>query len=207
MSYFNPGRIWEGKTVALLASGESMNQAVADSVRHLPRIAINSTYKLAKDADIVYSGDAPWWYEQKEDLSQLPGLKLTIEYHTGVYPNCPDFVQVLRWGGSHGFDDRPGYIRWGGHSGYQALHLAASLGAKRILLFGYDCHGGHWHGKHAQPLGNPTDKTFRKWVQHFGYIAPELALRGIEVINCTAGSRIVCFPFTITPFRTLKLAA
>lgn len=200
--------IWKGETVAILGSGESMSQEVADSVRHLPRIAINSTYQLARDAEIIYGADAEWWHHKDNaDVVKCSGLKLTIEYRNNVYPNCPKFVQVLRWGGAEGFDDRPGYVRWGGSGGYQALHLAVSLGAKRVLLFGYDCHGGHWHGPHPDKLGNPVDRTFRGWIQAFKKIAPELAKRGVEVVNCTPGSKLLCFPFNLLPFRVLELAA
>ena len=45
MSFWSVPRLWPGATVAILASGPSMNQAVADRVRAagLPAIAINDT--------------------------------------------------------------------------------------------------------------------------------------------------------------------
>lgn len=195
VNYFLTTPIWKDETVAILASGPSMSQEVVDSVRHLPRIAINTTYQLARDAEIIYGADAGWWHEHAIHVEQLPGLKLTIEYRHNVYPNCPKFVQVLRWGGTEGFDDRPGYVRWGRNGGYQALHLAASLGAKRILLFGFDMHGGHWHGPHPKEkgLGNPRQNDFSRWIAEFGKLAPELAKRGIDVVNCTLGSKLNCF--------------
>jgi len=71
--------------------------------------------------------------------------------------------------------------------------LAASLGAKRILLYGFDCHGGHWHGEHESPLGNPMLSTYAGWIRNFTSLAPLLVEREIEVVNCTPGSKLECF--------------
>ncbi len=191
--YWIPGLIFKDQTVAVLASGPSMSREVADSTREMPRIAINTTYQLARDADIFYGADALWWREYEDDLRDLPGLKVSIESNRGVHPNCPDFVRVMRWGGNNGFDDRPGYMRSGTNSGCQAVHLAATLGAKKILMFGFDMHGMHWHGKHPMPLANPNDHAHRRFIKQFALLAPELKQRGIEVINCTPGSALECF--------------
>jgi hypothetical protein len=191
--YLNPGTPWVGATVAVLGSGPTMSRKVADSVKHLPRIALNTTHKLAVDADYIYGGDALWWQRHLE-VFDCAGWKVSMETRSRTWPNVPERVEVMRWGGQNGFDDRPGYLRSGGSSGYQALHLAASMGAKRILLFGFDCHGGHWHGDHPNPLGNPMESTYAGWIRAFNALAPLLAERGVEVTNCTPGSKLECFP-------------
>lgn len=170
-----------------------MSRKVADSVKHLPRIVLNSTFRLAPDADYIYAADALWWHRHPE-VFDCAGWKVSMENRSRTHPNTPEKVGILRWGGQNGFDDRPGFLRSGGSSGYQALHLAASMGAKRILLFGFDCHGGHWHGDHELPLGNPMEHTYRGWIRSFNAMALLLEERGVEVINCTQDSRLECFP-------------
>ncbi|HCZ48509.1 MAG TPA: hypothetical protein DCZ11_05850, partial [Gammaproteobacteria bacterium] len=54
-----------------------------------------------------------------------------------------------------GLSASPLRIHQGGNSGYQALNLAVLLGAERVILLGYDMHGGHWHGRHGGRLNNP----------------------------------------------------
>lgn len=191
--YFDPGKPWTGRTVAILGSGESMSQAVADSVRHLPRIAINKTSDLALDAEYIFAADAMFW-QCNLDYEQRSGIKVSTQQRMRIRPNVPRWVEVMQWGGISGFDERPGYLRSGSNSGYQALHLAASMGARRILLFGFDCHGGHWHGPHERPLDNPNGHAFDSWIKAFRKLAPILAGKGIEVENCTPGSRLDCFP-------------
>ncbi len=198
--------LWKGQTVAILGSGPSMSKRVADSVRHLPRIVLNTTYKLAPDADYIYAGDPAWWaHPDHAEVFDCPGVKVSLERRTRTHPNTPKEVRILRYGGWGGFDDRPGYLMNNGSSGAQALHLAASLGAARIYLLGFDCHGGHWHGPHPLGLGNPLERTYRGWISAFNALAPMLAERGVEVLNLTQGSRIT--GFTFGSLEPIELAA
>ena len=121
------------------------------------------------------------------------GIKVTCEQIPGIYPYAPEGVHVLRHAGRQGFTDEPGKIRPGQCSGYAATHLAASMGAKRILLLGLDLTGEHWHGKHPHGLNNPKDDRFRSWIRNFRTLGPELEKRGIEVFNCSAISRLDAF--------------
>jgi hypothetical protein len=172
-----------------------MSQAVADSVRHLPRVAINRTSDLAPDADYIFALDAVFWRENL-DYEQRAGVKVSLQQRMRIKPNVPAWVRVMQWGGCSGFDERPGYLRSGGCSGAAALHFAASIGAREILLFGFDCHGGHWHGEHISPLANPKEATFGGWIKNFEKLAPILKARGVSVVNCTPGSRLECFAST-----------
>ena len=177
-------RMWEGQTVAILASGPSMSQSVADKVRHLPCITVNTTYKLAPWAAVIYAHDAAWWRLHADALA-LPGLKVGGEPVPGVL--------TLKKTGVMGFDPNPSCMRVGGNSGYQALHLAIQAGASRILLLGYDMTGGHWHGQHPAQLGNPAEGAYQRWLPRFDTLIPAIEDRYVDVVNCTPGSKLTCF--------------
>jgi hypothetical protein len=195
VSYWTIPRQWEGRTVAVLASGPSLTKEDAEKVRHLPRITTNATYRAAPDADVLYGSDVFFWRAADyADVLTCPGLKVCIEQVPGVRPYAPDGVLIVRHGGTQGFTDDPAKIRTGGNSGYAAIHLAASMGAKRILLLGLDMNGGHWHGPHPHGLNNPRAYTFNRWMRNFRTLAPALKARGIEVVNCSPGSALECFP-------------
>ncbi len=78
----------------------------------------------------------------------------------------------------------------GSNSGYQGMRAARLLGAKRILLLGFDMRGAHFFGKHPAPLRNTTPQRFRIHVAQF-----KRWRGGCEVLNCTAGSALTQFPF------------
>jgi hypothetical protein len=178
-------RMWEGATVAILASGPSMSQRVADSVRNVPTIAVNNCYELAPWAEMLYAADSSWWDHHAQRALKFAGLKVTC--HESVTYRA---VNWLRQSGVEGFDPDPKMIRTGGNSGYQAIHVAIQAGAKRVLLFGYDMHGTHWFGKHPSPLRNTDPQSYEVWVSRFS----GLIGHGAEIINCTPGSAITCFP-------------
>lgn len=191
MSYWTIPPMWAGRTVAVLASGPSMSQAVADRVRHLPRIAINDTYRLAIDAEVIYASDSMWWRMSPQALD-CRGIKATVEAVRGIAPNVDDRVRVLRNSGREGFDPHPAHVRTLCNSGGTAIQIAVHAKAARILLLGFDMHGGHWHAPHERPLGNPGPASFRRWIAHLAGMAKALPA-GVEVLNCTPGSALTCF--------------
>lgn len=184
--------MFAGQTVAVLASGPSMSQAVADRVRHLPRIAINSTYRLAPDADVIYASDSMWW-QQNPDALRSTGIKACVEAVPNIAPNVPEIVRVLRNTGRDGLDQHPGCVRTLNNSGGVGIQIAMHARAARVLLLGFDMRGGHWHPQHERPLGNPGPQLLARWIQHMERFARALPST-VEVLNCTPGSAMRGFP-------------
>lgn len=181
MSYRVP-RMFDGQTAAVLATGPSMSQSVADSVRDLPAVAVNDAFRLAPWASILYAADRRWW-EANPDALEFAGVKLCAQ------PGSP--VEYMRNSGTLGFDPNPQFVRTGGNSGYQAVHVAIQAGAARILLLGFDMRGDHFFGQHKAPLRNTSPDSFVRWADRFA----GLKHCGAEIINCTPGSAINAFPF------------
>jgi hypothetical protein len=183
--------MWVGETVVILASGPSMSAAVAEQVRaaEVPTIAINSTFRLAPWAEMLYAADAAWWqHPDNRDAHRFAGMKVSVE-------EAPEVLKLYA-SGVNGFDANTARIRTGGNSGYQAVHIAAHAGASRILLCGFDMcldRGSHWHGDHHAQLKQTSRKQFVVWCERFKDLAKELDARGIDVVNCTPGSALKCF--------------
>lgn len=186
-------REWEGQTAAIFASGPSMSAAIAEQCREqqLRTIAINNqAMDCAPWADIIYGSDLKWWLHYWPVVAKLPGRKISVEIGKPLQG-----VEYLR-PSSQVFDERPCYLSTGANSGYAALCLAAKLGASRILLFGYDM--GPRNGRfrrHEYPARLNSRPRFADWLPRFARLAPVLKSRGVDVINCTAGSSLTCFPF------------
>lgn len=167
-----------------------MSQSLANRVAAagLRSIAINDTFRLAPWADILYAADTGWWRVHCHDALKFAGLKVTCNSSVEFKA-----VNLLKQSGVEGFDPRTDSIKTGGNSGYQALHVAIHAGAKRILLLGFDMHdrnGHHWFGKHPKPLRTTETNTYRIWAGRFGALRD----RGADIINCTPGSALTCFP-------------
>lgn len=174
-------------TVVVLAPGPSLSSEQTHLVQQsgLPVVAVNDAFRLAPWADVLYAADAAWWQVHAQEALKFEGLKMTADFHVA-------FRQVarLKQTGVYGFDPTPGCVRTGSNSGYQAVHVAMQAGAKRVLLVGFDMHGSHFFGKHPAPLRNSHPETQKQFAINFQFLKGH----GTEIVNCTPGSAITCFP-------------
>lgn len=81
-----------------------------------------------------------------------------------------------------------------GNSGAGAVSLAVYMGAKRVILVGYDCQKSndkvHFFGNHPAGLGNAG--SMPKWPAQFDKLAKHC--QGVQVINCSRETALTCFP-------------
>lgn len=161
-------------TWAILAPGPSASSEDAERVRAagIPLGVVSSAFPLAPWADFIASTDAAWWRKYPEAL-RLPVLKYTMHEVRGV-----ERVRVA------------GYVSV--NSGVLALECAKRLGATRVLLLGVDMHGTHFFGKYTNGLSNTTDQRRRMHLAQYARWAKRN--QDIQVINCTEGSALTCFP-------------
>jgi hypothetical protein len=153
---------------AVLASGESMNQAVADSVRGKCKvIAVSDTWQLAPWADALVSADAGWW---RHKAPQFDGPKYTM----GLVSDTEQIKDVPM----------------GTNSGLLGVMLAVKLGATKVLLLGVDLHGTHFFGNHPLPLRNPNQARLETFKKQFSEYKP----KGVQILNCNPDSALTCYP-------------
>lgn len=158
---------------AVLATGPSMSQEVADSVRYLRVVAISDAYKLAPWAEAMVSQDIAWW-SANPDAMKFAGRKFSRNNIGGVERIKTDAVSTSS------------------NSGLFALEVAKRLGATIIELHGFDMHGTHYFGPHPAHLRNTTKDRFEHFQVQFaqwGKQNPQLT-----VINKTPGSALRAFP-------------
>lgn len=79
------------------------------------------------------------------------------------------------------------------NSGAGAISLAALLGAKRIIMLGYDCQKTdgktHWHGDHPESLGNAG--SVAQWPAFFSKLSTKL--KHISVVNASRQTKLDMF--------------
>ncbi|HWI12242.1 MAG TPA: hypothetical protein VNU48_12990 [Burkholderiaceae bacterium] len=210
---------WPGATVVILASGPSLTVEQCEQVQvwcksaggaggagaeQMRRcIAINTTFRRAPWADVLYACDAPWW-RAADDETKRHGFRSHCEEAAAVFrgelwtqDDAARREFRINWVESQraaGLGKRPGLIHQGGNGGYQAMNLAYHAGAKRLILLGFDMHGTHWHGKYENGLTNTPKHLFQVWIDNFAALARDLTAESVEVVNCSPGSALKCFP-------------
>lgn len=178
-------RLWPGSTIVCIGTGPSLTLADVEACRDRARvIAVNNAYTMAPWADVLYAADNKFW-GWKKGAPEFAGLKYTIDSPAYHYP-----VVMLENTGDYGLEQQPTGLRTGYNSGYQAINLAVHFGAARILLLGYDMHGTHYFGDHP----DRTVPPFAACLAAFPTLVDPLKAAGVEILNCTPGSAIPCFP-------------
>jgi len=123
-------------------------------------------------------------------------------------------IHVKRLNGTKnwGISDDPNVVRWNRSTGGCALNVAYLMGAREIVLMGYDMtmdNGHHnWHDSYlphysagAQvPIPKPGPGHYdAHFVMPFDRLAEELDKRGVAVKNANPNSRLKSFPFCDRP--------
>jgi hypothetical protein len=187
---------WTGETCVIIAGGPSAGQVNIGLARGKAKvITINTSWRLAPWADVLYSCDDAFWRTNK-GVEEFPGLKISQDASA-----VARFPHLLKRVVCRKVDElltgEPGTIGWGGNSGFQAINLAVQFGAKKLILVGYDMRldrGLHWHGAHPKSMNNPTPRNVERWCRAVDSTAPILAQMGIPAINCSPVSMLTAFP-------------
>lgn len=193
---------WESCIVA--ATGPSFTAEVAEQCRGRKVIAVNDAWQRVPFADVLYVCDRQWWDVKWSESNGFRGERWSSQ-HSGVSVDDDKVksghadkyrLNLVRADYGDGFCFEPGKIHYGHNAGFQGVNLAIQFGAKHIDLVGFDMRWpdgkSHFFGDHPEPLTNNPD--FRTFIQEFNRAAQTLPAE-IDIVNCTPGSALHCFPF------------
>lgn len=206
---WNPPKIWKDGTAYIIGGGPSLSDMEWDKYTDRHFIGVNDAYMLGDWVDMCFFGDWGWFksYHWKDEvvkpecvhkgLRQYPNPIVTNcwRHASEIKDMCPHIKLFKR--GRKGFGHPP-YLSWHGNSGISATNLAIILGAKTIVLLGFDCDDKakevNWHTnlKNPQRLGTVYKKfksgfaDFKKEVEEFD--------DSIDIINANPESKLEMFP-------------
>lgn len=172
-----------------IASGPSLTAADVELVRgwwegRSDRFVVvtNTTFRIAPWADWLFAMDRKWWeVHRKEAEATFQGRLVSNSAHAkqmGLIHPSEMFKKFEPFQ----------------NSGAAAISLAIRLGAKRVVMLGYDCGivkgQAHWHGDHPKGLGNCGSQ--RRWPQQFQKLRD--VYKGFEIVNASRHTTLNVFP-------------
>lgn len=136
---------------------------------------------------MLYACDYKWW-KWHEGLS-FAGRKITQDIKAAEEYG----IEYIESKDERGLSLDHNIIHQGSNSGYQAINLAYHMGAKRVLLLGYDMQktGGkaHWFGDHPDKCGS----DYGLYASKFTSLAKHAVELGLEIVNCSRNTALNCF--------------
>lgn len=221
-------KIWnDGSTCYIIGGGPSVAYAAGIKTPgkdSLPRVSefltpihekkiigVNNAYMLGNWVDVLWFGDSGWFTMHRANLARVGYMGLKMSCHprfnknpiAGVVFTPRDMEKPL------GITTKNSKVSWNYNSGGCAINLAYHLGARRIILLGFDMQSGggkstwqtHWHGGHKDMSHEKRQKVweprYQRFLQGFPIIAQDAKALGIEIINAvhpSFGSAIEHFP-------------
>lgn len=181
-------------TIICVASGPSITQKQIDLIKQsgLYTICVNRTFELLPNCDAIFACDIRWWYEYY-NLTQTHSPKSELYTIAGIgshfYKKRQKGQQIIELPYESGVGLGKDKLIHGGNSGYLAVNLAYLLGAKKIILVGYDhqhTNGKrHWHSDYDKSKFPFNADHMDRMVHNFEILSKDLIDNGIDIVNCS----------------------
>lgn len=196
-----------GGTIVCIGTGPSLTLEQIDTARRkeFTLFGCNRVHELAGDLSLLFAFKQFWNYYGR---IVHPCDKWTINED-----GSPSFVNRIAWRDEarKGLSTDPSYIHHGRSAGFSLVNLAYLAGATRVILLGYDLRYApdydgkqrqigstprHYFGEYAPELQHWPSMRVRAGIHEelIGYYESVAAQNVVEIVNCTPGSALTCFP-------------
>jgi len=200
--------LWRDATAVIAGGGPSFDEGQAallrdvDIRRRCNVLAINDAGRRVAPS-LLYFADHKWFAWHRDLVSALLTVGCPVATIDPAAAREDPRLKFLIRGDDTGLATAPNQLALGSNSGHQAVNLAYHLGARRILLVGFDMRVGpapdgqgrprtHWHAGHPVPTDPKVYE--RHMLPKWPPIAAALKQKGVEVVNCSPGSALTVFP-------------
>ncbi len=189
-------KIWPDSTIIVIGGGPSVKKIDTDLLWKHRTIGVNHAISLGP-VDMLWFGDFNFYKSNELKIDAFAGLKCTCACEIPEL-DWPHIKRVRRSKKVWGIEsERADAIAWNGNSGGSAINIAYHLGAKRVALVGFDMRrigtSTHFHDFYGK-----RQKGKDPYIRHmkcFNSITEDAKILGLEIVNCTPGSKITQFPF------------
>lgn len=195
--------IYKGETAVIIGTGPSLTYDQIRKTAHLKRFGANRAFEFG--LDVLHGCNWQFWDHYWPQIKDLPCDKWTTRPELeGKYPGLEYIEEV--W--IDGLSTDPTKISAHHGTGPQLINIAYHYGITKMILIGWDMRfpgkvnrttykqPRHYFGEDALtakhwPMTGPEGEL-DGLIMEMNTIKPENY--GIEIINCTPGSAMHCFP-------------
>lgn len=188
-------REWDDERCFILCGGESVREQRSLIPRLKGRwIVVKEGVLLRPDADVMFVGG-----ERSPDIALplVPKFKGKYVIVRGRFnPELPTTWKRVTRSKDHTHlcqlrDHVCGY-----DSGTSAINAAYHLGAKEIVMIGYDMRGHRWfNGEWKHPRPTIPEATHLQHLEPLNALAKDCEAKGLKVWNASPISRAKCFEY------------
>ena len=189
--------------IIVLGGGPSLGEMDLEPIKSYPVIGTNAAVFLGDWVDIIFWGDDRFYRWYPNALENFPNRVIHCATQYKDHPKFEYLEKVPAPEQTKKIDPivwNKNKIAWftnrGGNAGASAIALSLKLGAKQIILLGFDFKTKNGkHNYHSYHNHTPDKSIYQnKFLIHFERLAEETERLGIQVINATPDSALDVFP-------------
>jgi hypothetical protein len=194
MPLWTPKPVWKKQDVYIIGGGPSLQGFEWGLLRGKHTIGCNSAFTLGADVcNICVFGDAKWFLKYKPELKRYKGLVVTNCTNLKSDPTPWLLYMERKPSGLH-----TDCLGWNGNTGASAINLALILGAKRVILLGFDMKLGkgnkpNWHDR---VIDRPSAEVYTRFLGGFQDVVRDWGSKfsDRDIVNATPGTALQAFP-------------
>ena len=190
--------IWPNSTVFIIGGGPSLLKQDLSLIHDKRVVGVNQVYKLGPWVDACWYGDKGWYDRNLPAIADYGGLIASCSIVTNRRVK-----QISRSKQSGVEYHKRTHVAWNSNSGASAINFAYWLGARTVILLGFDMQNPtdqndmqtHWHNDYGVKkdnrgkLINPYPRFMRHWPQ----IKQDADRIGLRIVNATVGGALNIF--------------
>lgn len=194
MPRWRPEPKWQGQDVFVIGGGASLKSFDWNLLKPELTIGCNTAFMLGHEiCKACIIGDDKCFDKFKKELAQYEGA---------VFTNAPGLLNSpIPWLWTIPRKHAGLYtdaVCWNGNTGASAINLALLLGAKRVLLLGFDMKlsGQGEHNWHNRRLDKTGAEVYDRFLSNYPSMAADLPKKfpGCEIVNIAKDSALGVFP-------------
>lgn len=186
--------IFQGTDVFVIGSGYSLRHQDPRVLKDKNVIVVNRSHQWAPFAQVLFWMDPAIFEAIRDGVKKWKGLAVTTcEISKATMPRK---IKLIKSPQVTGLCTDPTGVASGKNSGHAAINLAYHMGAKRIILLGFDMRVGYGQTSHFTDDVNEAQPWRYKdtYIPAFSQIAIDLNEAGVPVLNATPKSALETFP-------------
>ena len=200
MKYYQIKPIYKDRTVFILGGGPSLPSSLDGlDLSNVPVIGVNNAFRFP-NVDVLWFADSRfyWWY--RKDVDKFKGLKLTYNRHPELMGSVEYIPGLNIVNGKPGAGISKTKIMFSASSGGSSINVAYKLGAKRVILLGFDMRyvgneSNWWDYSEFQEPRKIRRKPYDAFINPFNKIKKDAEVLGLEILNATPDSALDMFKF------------
>ena len=193
-------RKFKQSKVVIFGNGPSLLSTIPKTgIRSCPVIGVNDAAFLGDWIDVMFFGDAKWYDHNEKRIGAFPGSIYTYNRHpeNRKVSGFTSRVRVVPGKGGVGIWVEDFRVNFNRSSGACAINLAYHLGAKTIILLGFDMRQidgrKNWCDRPYESK-NTKEMSYCKFLFPFTAIARDAKKLGLIILNATPDSALTHFP-------------